>query len=200
VVAASAADKGAAEAPLRAELEAARTRIGALTVERDTVAGELKAARKWIDDLREAESEFAAASPAGKPPPAAASSPAKHKAKAAGDDDDRQGVRLEHRYVFGKEIPVQINGDPGGLCDLSVTGCQVLSPKALKPNHTVKVTLPNEKKGTNCAGTVMWTRVEPQAAGQPLRYRAGVRFTKADELAIETFGTHHDGVLTKVIA
>ena len=110
----------------------------------------------------------------------------------AGDDDDGwQAVRLANRYVFGKEIVVQINGDPGRLFDLSITGCQLLSPKALKPNHTVKVTLPDGKKPVICTGTVVWTRLEPPAGGQALRYRAGVRFTKADELAIEAFAAHH---------
>ena len=91
-------------------------------------------------------------------------------------------MRLANRYVFGEEVAVQINGDPGRLFDLSITGCQLLSPKALKPNHTVKVTLPDEKKPVICTGTVVWTRLEPSAAGQALRYRAGVRFTKADEV------------------
>ena len=61
-------------------------------------------------------------------------------------EDGWQAVRLANRYAFGEEFVVQINGDPGKLFDLSITGCQLLSPTALKPNHTVKVSLPDEKK------------------------------------------------------
>ena len=80
---------------------------------------------------------------------------------------------------------------PARLSDLSITGCQLLSPTALKPNHTVKVTLPDGKKPVTCTGTVVWTRLEPSAGGQAIRYRAGVRFTKVDEAAIETFASRH---------
>jgi hypothetical protein len=47
--------------------------------------------------------------------------------------------------------------------------------------------LPAETTPVACSGKVVWTRLEPMAAGQPLGYRAGVRFTKADEVAIEAF-------------
>ena len=75
-------------------------------------------------------------------------------------------MRLANRYVFGEEIAVQINGDPGKLFDLSITGCQLLSPTALKPNHTVKVTLPNEKGSVACTGTVVWTRLAAARTGR----------------------------------
>jgi hypothetical protein len=42
-----------------------------------------------------------------------------------------------------------------------------------------------------CSGKVVWTRLEPMAAGQPLGYRAGVHFTKSDEAAIEAFAARH---------
>ena len=180
---------------LHAELDADRTRLEALTAERDTVVEELAATRKWIDDLHEAEAEFAS-SPAAAPDATHATAPSsKPKATAPKDEVDDgeawQAVRLATRYVFGEEVVVQINGDPGKLFDLSITGCQLLSPTALKPNHTVKVTLPNEKKPVICTGTVVWTRLEPSAGGQAIRYRAGVRFTKVDEAAIETFASRH---------
>jgi hypothetical protein len=61
----------------------------------------------------------------------------------------------------------------------------------LNPHNTVKVTLPSEKKSIVCTGIVVWTRLEPSAPGRSLRYRAGMRFTKADELAIEAFAAQH---------
>jgi hypothetical protein len=42
-----------------------------------------------------------------------------------------------------------------------------------------------------CSGKVVWTRLEPMAVGQPLGYRAGVKFTKADEAAIEAYAARH---------
>jgi hypothetical protein len=162
------------------------------------VAGELQAARQWIDELREAEAEFAMLSPAPSQPatapvpsPPTSAKPSANAKATGGEDDGWQAVRLATRYVFSEEIAVQINGDPGRLFDLSISGCQLLSPKALKPNHTVKVTLPGEKKPVVCTGTVVWTRLEPPTAGRAQRYRAGVRFTKADELAIEAFASQH---------
>ena len=62
-----------------------------------------------------------------------------------------------------------------------IGGCQLLSPTALKPNQMVRIVLPDTPPLT-CAGKVVWTRLEPMGMGQPLGYRAGVRFTKADEV------------------
>ena len=101
-----------------------------------------------------------------------------------------QAVRLANRYVFNTELSVQVNGDPARLFDLSISGCQLLSPTALKPNQMVKIVLP-DKTPVTCAGKVVWTRLEPMAMGQPLGYRAGVRFTKADEVAIEAFAARY---------
>jgi hypothetical protein len=85
---------------------------------------------------------------------------------------------------------VQVNGDRARLYDLSISGCQLLSPSALKPNQMVKILLPAAPPLT-CSGKVVWTRLEPMGMGQPLGYRAGVRFTKADEPAIEAFAASH---------
>jgi hypothetical protein len=52
----------------------------------------------------------------------------------------------------------------------------------------VKVLLPS-KPPLTCAGKVVWTRLEPMGVGQPLGYRAGVRFTKPDEAAIDAFAS-----------
>jgi predicted nucleic acid-binding Zn-ribbon protein len=188
-----------AEIPaLRADLEAARARLEALATERDTIAGELQAARKWIDALREAEAEFGALSsqietPSGPPPAPPAKLDVKAPAPSGGPEDDEgwQAVRLANRYVFREEIAVQINGEVGRLFDLSASGCQLLSPSALKPNHVVKVVLPSVHASITCTGKVVWTRLEPSESGRPLGYRAGVRFTKADESAIETFAADH---------
>ena len=100
-------------------------------------------------------------------------------------------VRQATRYAFRAEIDVQIDGGPGHLIDLSLTGCQLRSPAALKPNRIVRLLLPFEGKPIACTGKVVWARLEPPSKGRPLGYRAGVQFTKADEPALEAFAARH---------
>jgi hypothetical protein len=44
-----------------------------------------------------------------------------------------------------------------------------------------------------CGGKVVWTRLESAGPGRPPAYRAGVRFTKPDEPAIEAFAIRESG-------
>ena len=112
-------------------------------------------------------------------------------APVAGPSDEVwQELRLTSRHYFKESIPVQINGDTGTLFDLSISGCQLLSPSALKPNQAIKIQLPGQPV-IHCAGKVVWTRLEAAASAQLLSYRAGVRFTKADAGAIESFTAAH---------
>ena len=202
------------EAQAVADHQKVAAQLQKMTEEREAITDELTAARKWINDLREAEAQFALppAPPHGDATPHVtphvdtpphADAPAKAKAKAKTPDpmpDARgqgepeegwQAVRLAPRFLFGDEITVQVNGDPARLFDISISGCQLLSATALKPNQMVKVLLPAGKTPVPCAGKVVWTRLEPMGAGQPLAYRAGVRFTKADEAGIEKFAARH---------
>jgi chromosome segregation ATPase len=201
------------EAQAVADHQKLLTQLHAMTSEREAITDELTAARKWINDLREAEAQFAlppAPPHLNAPPHADAPSHvdaphAKSKAKAKGaapaavpdpreegePEEGWQAVRLAPRFLFADEISVQVNGDPARLFDISISGCQLLSPTALKPNQMVKVLLPAGKTPLACSGKVVWTRLEPMAAGQPLGYRAGVRFTKADEAGIEKFAARH---------
>lgn len=184
------------EAQAVADHQKSAAQLEAMAKERDALTDELTAARKWISELREAEAEFAL-------PPApshAEASPAKEKATAHAPasapkeeepEEGWQAVRLANRYLFSAEVSVQVNGDPARLFDISISGCQLLSPTALKPNQMVKILLPADKTPVTCSGKVVWTRLEPMAAGQPLGYRAGVRFTKADEMGIETFAARY---------
>ena len=89
------------------------------------------------------------------------------------------------RIQFKKEIDIQIDGTPGKLVDISLTGAQVLTPAAMKPNRLITVTLPMGDSSVACKSKVMWSRLEPRA-GQ-LWYRAGVSFTSIDQVALETF-------------
>jgi hypothetical protein len=124
--------------------------------------------------------------PAAKPPHRQSKPVAKLK-----DDPGWVAVRMAPRYGFSEPVPVQVNGTPGQLCDLSVGGCQVLSQAALKPNQTVKVTLPTMPKPISCSGKIVWAKLEAPALGRPAGYRAGVQFAKPDQSAIDAFIVSH---------
>ena len=88
-------------------------------------------------------------------------------------------------------MQVLIDGSPASLVDLSITGAQVISQTALKPNRMVRVQLPGEENPVTCKGKVVWARLEASSTAG-LRYRAGVLFTGVDERAVETFLARHD--------
>jgi hypothetical protein len=167
--------------------------IEAMRKERDAAVGELRTAQQWIADHQHAEAEFTTSESSAAAAPATASKSKTHAGakKYAGSgelkEEDWQTIRLSSRHTFRKPPTVQINGDPGSLCDLSVGGCQLLSTSALKPNQTVKVQLPAESGPVVCTGKVVWTRLEPAAKGKLLSYRAGVQFSKAPEADIDPF-------------
>jgi hypothetical protein len=101
----------------------------------------------------------------------------------------RGPARGAKRVLIKSQVDIQIDGTEGKLIDLSMTGAQVLTPFSMKPNRLVKITLPMDESLIACKAKVMWSRLEPKA-GQ-LWYRAGVSFTSADQIALETFIRMH---------
>ena len=99
-----------------------------------------------------------------------------------------RGAREAHCSSRRKPI-IQVDGTPGKLVDLSLTGAQLLTPAAMKPNRLITVTLPMGDSSIACKAKVMWSRLEPRS-GQ-LWYRAGVSFTSTDQIALETFLATH---------
>jgi hypothetical protein len=119
-------------------------------------------------------------------PPAPVPAPVAEGAPKPVTEDGWLAVAMATRYSFPNKLEVLVNGHAGWLCDLSITGCQLLAPGVLKPGQAIKMQIPAEPP-INCVGKVVWAQLEPPAAGRPLAYRAGVQFTKADEAAIERF-------------
>ena len=101
----------------------------------------------------------------------------------------RGPARGARRVTFKADITIQVDGTPGKLVDLSLTGAQVLAPAAINPNRLVTVTLPIDDNAIPCKAKVMWSRLEPRS-GQ-LWYRAGVMFTSVDQPALEAFLQAH---------
>ena len=119
-----------------------------------------------------------------------------HQGRLAGafaidEDRRRQGVRRATRYEFRQRIQIQIDGESGYLCDLSVCGCQLLSGSPLRPQQTVRLELPFERAAIACAGKVVWTQTESAAVGSRFVYRAGVQFTNPDKASLEVFIIRH---------
>ena len=136
----------------------------------------------------------AAVPPAAEPAEKAAHAPAKSRAKTPATPPAPpadQPVRRASRQAFRHEVAIQIDGSEGVLVDLSVTGAQLLSTTALKPNRVVKLLLPLEQGGVPCKGKIVWARLEPPSRGAAFKYRAGVFFTAVDERAVEAFIARH---------
>jgi hypothetical protein len=85
-----------------------------------------------------------------------------------------------------EDVEVQIDGLLARLIDLSITGAQILSSTALKPNRVVTLKLQAGDSLVSCKAKIMWSQLEPAAGGE-LWYRAGISFTNPDQAALKTF-------------
>lgn len=101
----------------------------------------------------------------------------------------RGPARGARRVAFTKDVQLQVDGNPGKLVDLSLSGAQMLTPSAINPNRLVSVTLPMAGGAISCKAKVVWSRLEPR--GGKLWYRAGVQFTTVDQRALESFFIAH---------
>jgi len=99
----------------------------------------------------------------------------------------RQARRLKMR----EGIEVTLDGSTSELVDMSTIGAQVVSPLALRPNRVVKMTLRGEESSLQCKVRVMWARFEQPQGTAAAQYRVGVKFTDAEEKAIDGFMARH---------
>ena len=188
----------ASAANLRRLLEEAKLRLSraasdmaARTASDRQIQQELALARAEVDALR-ADRENARAQAAEARQETDAHPAASNESPT---DEEWKPVPLATRYTFPESTTIHIDGGLGLLCDLSSTGCQLLSPAVLKPNQGVTLLLPSAEPPIACAGTVVWARLEPSKVGQPLNYRAGVQFTTPAEAAIEAYAAAHGVML-----
>ena len=89
-------------------------------------------------------------------------------------------------------MKVRIDGEPGVLIDLSISGAQVVYATAPEVGRIVTVTLPSEEAPCSAEGRLLWARRGPASKRRPL-YRAGIVFTTVDEGAIGAFIARHGG-------
>jgi hypothetical protein len=104
---------------------------------------------------------------------------------------DARGTRRAPRVRMSGDTPVAVDGNPAVLVDLSPLGAQVLSRVILRPNQKIRLAFTEGKDSTiRCVGAVAWAAFE-MPAGEPPRYRAGVRFSSGDPDALKAYVERH---------
>ena len=99
--------------------------------------------------------------------------------------------RKARRVKIKKSVNVTIDGAPSALVDLSTTGAQVLSPRAVRPDHSVQLMLPNDNGGLSCQARVVWVAIEHARDPKHSMYRAGIQFRDVDAPEFEAFFSKH---------
>jgi hypothetical protein len=124
----------------------------------------------------------------------AAPAPAAEAAPAPSPKLDRRGTRRAERIRLLAGVSVTVDGNPAELIDLSAVGAQVLSKMILRPNQRVRLQLlegaPDARRAVRCSGSVVWAAFE-MPAGQPPRYRAGLKITAGEGDAVQSFADRH---------
>ena len=100
-------------------------------------------------------------------------------------------VRQARRVKIQAGGDVAVDGAHSTLVDLSTQGAQVLSPRAIRPNCSVRLQLPSNSGALSCEARVVWVLVEQGQDSQNALYRAGVQFTDADMPELEAFFAQH---------
>jgi len=73
------------------------------------------------------------------------------------------------------------NGEAGFLFDLSITGCQLLSPGGVKPNQVVEGAVASDDTNISCTGKVMWHGSNRRQPGAPLVTGRGCSSPRPDQ-------------------
>jgi hypothetical protein len=91
---------------------------------------------------------------------------------------ERAGTRQAARYAMHRRNVV-LNGEPGQLIDLSVSGAQVQVATRLRPQQVVRFALADDTGDMRCQGTIAWSVAVP--GGESIHYRAGLEFVNPDK-------------------
>jgi len=113
------------------------------------------------------------------------------KTGAAAEPPPYLRVRQARRVKIQDGANVAVDGAHSTLVDLSTHGAQVLSPRAIRPNCSVRLQLPSNSGALSCEARVVWVVVEQGQDPQNALYRAGVQFTDVDMPELEAFFAQH---------
>ena len=122
----------------------------------------------------------------------------KKQAARAEEPSTHSPERKARRVKIKKNVNVTIDGAPSALVDLSTTGAQVLSPRAVRPDHSVQLMLPNDNGGLSCQARVVWVVVEHARDPKHALYRAGIQFRGVDTPEFDAFFSKHGIVETAI--
>jgi hypothetical protein len=122
----------------------------------------------------------------------------KKQTAKADDPSTHSPERKARRVKIKKNVNVTIDGAPSALVDLSTTGAQVLSPRAVRPDHSVQLMLPNDNGGLSCQARVVWVVVEHARDPKQALYRAGIQFRGVDAPEFDAFFSQHGIVETAI--
>jgi hypothetical protein len=103
---------------------------------------------------------------------------------------DRAGTRQALRYPMHRGMAA-VNGEPGQLIDLSVSGAQVQCGVRLRPLKIARLVIPDESGDLRLQGTIAWAIGVP--APGAIQYRAGIEFVKHDKQVLAEFCEKHGG-------
>ena len=101
---------------------------------------------------------------------------------------DRAGTRQAARYPMNRR-EIAVNGEPGQLIDLSVSGAQIQSVARLRPLKLVRLVLSDGTNDLKLQGTIAWAIAVPTAGA--IQYRAGVEFVNPDKKKLKAFCENH---------
>lgn len=99
---------------------------------------------------------------------------------------DYCGTRRAARYPMRPVVEARINGTPGELVNLSITGAQIVAPIRMRPTERVRLALTDATTELRLTGAVAWARLEIGARGVQ-QYRAGLELCSADEEVMERY-------------
>jgi hypothetical protein len=111
---------------------------------------------------------------------------------------DYCGTRRDARFPMPGHVEATVNGDQTQLIDLSVAGAQLLAPKRLRPDQSVRVTLLDEAAETRLRAIVAWSHAE--MVRTRIWYRAGVTFIDPDAAILEAFCVRHGATPDRLLA
>lgn len=90
-------------------------------------------------------------------------------------------TRRAPRVRASPAVEILVDAEPATLVDVSLVGAQVISEAVLKPNQTVRLSLPGSED-CRLSARVAWSWFEIPSSGP--RYRAGVEFVQPRETAV----------------
>jgi hypothetical protein len=103
---------------------------------------------------------------------------------------ERAGTRQAARHAMHRRTVI-LNGEPGQLIDLSVSGAQVQAATRLRPQQVVRLALADDTGDIRCQGTIAWSVAVP--GGGAIHYRAGVEFVNPDKQRLSELCTKLGG-------